>query len=113
MLQEQTESTSTDGDVHEGQGGTKPSRKISVDEINKVSGLRQRLSSLQCSACRFQDLFFLVLDGAASNPLLGLQVQGMIERCLQSYMNQTEIITTLHLQANIDPGFTSLGMFCV
>ena len=38
-----------------------------------------------------------------------MQVQGMIERCLQSYMNQTEIITTLHLQANIDPGFTSLG----
>ena len=45
MLHEQTESTSTDGDDHEGtnQGGAKPSRKISVDEINKVSARRQAL----------------------------------------------------------------------
>ncbi|KAL6051556.1 Helicase with zinc finger protein [Balamuthia mandrillaris] len=35
-------------------------------------------------------------------------VQGLIERCLQLYMNQTEVITALHLQANIEPSFTNL-----
>lgn len=34
----------------------------------------------------------------------------MIEKCLQLYMNQTEVITALHRQAKIEPGFTSLGM---
>ncbi|BBN02328.1 hypothetical protein MPTK1_2g14390 [Marchantia polymorpha subsp. ruderalis] len=35
-------------------------------------------------------------------------VQNLIERCLQLYMNQTEVITTLKYQAKIEPGFTSL-----
>lgn len=35
-------------------------------------------------------------------------VQNLIERCLQKYMTQTEIITALHTQANIEPGFTCL-----
>lgn len=35
-------------------------------------------------------------------------VQNYIEKCLQLYMNQNEVITALHLQANIEPGFTSL-----
>lgn len=39
-----------------------------------------------------------------------MQVQNLIERCLQLYMNQTEVITTLKYQAKIEPGFTSLGM---
>jgi hypothetical protein len=37
------------------------------------------------------------------------QVQNLIERCLQLYMNQSEVITTLQYQAKIEPGFTSLG----
>ena len=35
-------------------------------------------------------------------------VQNMIERCLQQYMTQAEIITALQSQAHIDPGFTCL-----
>ena len=35
-------------------------------------------------------------------------VQNLIERCLQQYMTQTEIITALQMQANIEPGFTCL-----
>jgi len=35
-------------------------------------------------------------------------VQNHIEKCLQLYMNQNEVIAALHLQANIEPGFTSL-----
>ncbi|XP_002973960.2 uncharacterized protein LOC9656016 [Selaginella moellendorffii] len=35
-------------------------------------------------------------------------VQNLIERCLQLYMNQTEVINTLLNQAKIEPGFTSL-----
>ncbi len=35
-------------------------------------------------------------------------VQGLIEHCLQHYMNQTEIIAALHFQANVEPGLTNL-----
>eukprot|EP00026_Physarum_polycephalum_P011702 Phypoly_transcript_11943.p1 GENE.Phypoly_transcript_11943~~Phypoly_transcript_11943.p1 ORF type:complete len:290 (-),score=82.06 Phypoly_transcript_11943:232-1101(-) len=35
-------------------------------------------------------------------------VQNHIEKCLQLYMNQTEVITALVSQANIEPGFTNL-----
>mmetsp|Transcript_25934 Transcript_25934/g.34022 ORF Transcript_25934/g.34022 Transcript_25934/m.34022 type:complete len:153 (+) Transcript_25934:213-671(+) len=35
-------------------------------------------------------------------------VQALIERCLQQYLTQTEIITALQIQANIDPSFTCL-----
>lgn len=35
-------------------------------------------------------------------------VQNLIERCLQLYMNQGEVIKTLLNQAKIEPGFTSL-----
>lgn len=36
------------------------------------------------------------------------QVQNLIERCLQLYMNQTEVVNTLLNQAKIEPGFTGL-----
>ncbi|OIT21437.1 hypothetical protein A4A49_36188 [Nicotiana attenuata] len=35
-------------------------------------------------------------------------VQNLIERCLQLYMNQKEVTTTLLHQAKIEPGFTEL-----
>ncbi|XP_059295737.1 uncharacterized protein LOC132049092 [Lycium ferocissimum] len=35
-------------------------------------------------------------------------VQNLIERCLQLYMNQKEVISTLLQQAKIEPGFTEL-----
>ncbi|KAJ7548501.1 hypothetical protein O6H91_07G014600 [Diphasiastrum complanatum] len=35
-------------------------------------------------------------------------VQNLIERCLQLYMNQKEVINTLLNQAKVEPGFTSL-----
>nr|CAB3448801.1 unnamed protein product [Digitaria exilis] len=37
-----------------------------------------------------------------------LQVQNLIERCLQLYMNQKEVVDTLSLQAKIEPSFTEL-----
>lgn len=38
------------------------------------------------------------------------QVQNLIERCLQLYMSQKEVVGTLLQQAKIEPGFTELGM---
>ena len=38
-----------------------------------------------------------------------LQVQNLIERCLQLYMNRDEVVKTLLTRARIEPGFTSLG----
>ncbi|XP_058079728.1 uncharacterized protein LOC131227910 isoform X2 [Magnolia sinica] len=35
-------------------------------------------------------------------------VQNLIERCLQLYMNQKEVVDTLLVQARIEPGFTEL-----
>ncbi|WOL05225.1 hypothetical protein Cni_G13952 [Canna indica] len=35
-------------------------------------------------------------------------VQNLIERCLQLYMNQKEVIDTLSMQAKIEPSFTQL-----
>ncbi|KAF5747949.1 hypothetical protein HS088_TW05G00680 [Tripterygium wilfordii] len=35
-------------------------------------------------------------------------VQNLIERCLQLYMNQKEVVETLLVQAKIEPGFTEL-----
>ncbi|XXG41438.1 hypothetical protein AAC387_Pa01g1893 [Persea americana] len=35
-------------------------------------------------------------------------VQNLIERCLQLYMNQKEVVHTLLIQAKIEPGFTEL-----
>lgn len=37
------------------------------------------------------------------------QVQNLIERCLQLYMSQKEVVGTLLQQAKIEPGFTELG----
>lgn len=36
------------------------------------------------------------------------EVQSLIERCMQHYMTQTEIIGTLQVQADIDPSLTCL-----
>ncbi|KAJ6380829.1 hypothetical protein OIU77_029679 [Salix suchowensis] len=36
------------------------------------------------------------------------KVQNLIERCLQLYMNQNEVVDTLLAQAKIEPGFTEL-----
>ncbi|KAJ8497550.1 hypothetical protein OPV22_008102 [Ensete ventricosum] len=35
-------------------------------------------------------------------------VQNLIERCLQLYMNQKEVVDTLSFQAKIEPSFTEL-----
>ncbi|CAN4109206.1 unnamed protein product [Withania somnifera] len=40
---------------------------------------------------------------------MGVGVQNLIERCLQLYMNQKEVVTTLLQQAKIEPGFTELA----
>lgn len=40
-----------------------------------------------------------------------LQVQNLIERCLQLYMNRDEVVKTLLTRARIDPGFTTLGKY--
>ncbi|MQL87858.1 hypothetical protein Taro_020411 [Colocasia esculenta] len=37
------------------------------------------------------------------------KVQNLIERCLQLYMNQKEVVQTLEQNARIEPGFTELG----
>jgi uncharacterized protein (TIGR01589 family) len=40
---------------------------------------------------------------------LAVQVQNLIERCLQLYMNQKEVVDTLSIEAKIEPSFTELG----
>jgi uncharacterized protein (TIGR01589 family) len=35
-------------------------------------------------------------------------VQNLVERCLQLYMNQREVVSLLQQQTKIDPSFTSL-----
>ena len=35
-------------------------------------------------------------------------VQNLVERCLQLYMNQREVVTLLQQQTKIEPSFTSL-----
>ena len=35
-------------------------------------------------------------------------VQNLIEKCLQMYLSQREVVSTLHQQAKIEPGFTKL-----
>jgi hypothetical protein len=38
-------------------------------------------------------------------------VQKLIERCLELYMSQQEIVNALKMQANIEPGLTNLGAY--
>lgn len=50
----------------------------------------------------------IMLDNFLS-AVVSLQVQNLIERCLQLYMNQKEVVDTLLEQAKIEPSFTELG----
>jgi hypothetical protein len=45
----------------------------------------------------------------SSHAKTNLQVQNLIERCLQLYMNRKEVVRTLSGQAKIEPSFTELG----
>ena len=50
-------------------------------------------------------------DGRESNIISSLDVQlvqNLVERCLQLYMNQREVVTALQRQTKIEPSFTSL-----
>jgi len=49
-------------------------------------------------------LCFAFADTGAKFP----QVQNLIERCLQLYMSQKEVVNTLQSKAKIEPGFTKL-----
>ena len=46
-----------------------------------------------------------------SETWLRSQVQKLIERCLELYMSQEEIVTALKMQANIEQGLTNLGAY--
>lgn len=58
-------------------------------------------------------VYFLLKQGhnILSNVFINFQVQNLIERCLQLYMNQKEVVDTLSFQAKIEPSFTELGNF--
>lgn len=58
-------------------------------------------------ACLKEARYFL--EAMNSHAKTALQVQNLIERCLQLYMNQKEVIETLSFQAKIEPSFTELG----
>ena len=48
-------------------------------------------------------------DGSPMISSLDVQlVQNLVERCLQLYMNQREIVTLLQQQTKIEPSFTAL-----
>lgn len=53
--------------------------------------------------------FSFALRAISPHAKTSLQVQNLIERCLQLYMNQKEVVDTLSLQAKIEPSFTELG----
>ena len=52
---------------------------------------------------------FPVFSSVSRRSLSCSQVQNLIERCLQLYMSQREVVATLQFQAKIEPGFTRLG----
>ncbi|CAN0201558.1 unnamed protein product, partial [Phaeothamnion confervicola] len=70
--------------------GVKPPRKTAA-------------SRRKAAAARHDDV--LHLDGPVSWKDIKV-VQGLIERCLQKYKSQEEIVATLEEQANVDPHFT-------
>ena len=82
-------------------GGSAEGRKISCEDIQLVSA-QLHISILETW-----------VSGSMGSPPThepGVeQVQNLIERCLQLYMNQRDVISTLQFQAKIEPGFTSLG----
>ncbi|KAG6486591.1 hypothetical protein ZIOFF_055169 [Zingiber officinale] len=55
-----------------------------------------------------EDIQLIVYYAFSSLLLVKFQVQNLIERCLQLYMNQKEVIDTLSIQAKIEPSFTQL-----
>ena len=89
------------------------SRKVSREDIELV---RHYLLSTNGF---FFFFFFFFPKGSSTNLFLMsgliifaktfLQVQNLIERCLQLYMNRDEVVKTLLSRARIDPGFTTLG----
>ncbi|KAF8395680.1 hypothetical protein HHK36_019630 [Tetracentron sinense] len=69
---------------------------MSSGEVRKVS--RQ---DIQLVACDLIGVFLKEFHELRN-------VQNLIERCLQLYMNQKEVVETLLVQAKIEPGFTEL-----
>lgn len=63
-----------------------------------------------CVACViFVSVPLLLFQRFYSLDSVVIQVQNLIERCLQLYMSQKEVVSTLLHQAKIEPSFTELG----
>lgn len=71
--------------------------KVSREDIELVSFLATKWHPSTLTVLHFCQLTEL------------LQVQNLIERCLQMYMNKGEVVRTLSTRARIEPGFTTLG----
>ena len=75
-------------------------KKVSREDIELVISLAYWMAYL------YNDSFTLV---QLAELYILLQVQNLIERCLQLYMNKGEVVRTLSTRARIEPGFTTLG----
>ena len=75
-------------------------KKVSREDIELVSSLATEWHPSTMTVLRFGQLAELYIL---------LQVQNLIERCLQLYMNKGEVVRTLSTRARIEPGFTTLG----
>lgn len=84
------------------------SQKLTLLQPIRPKGEKIGADEVQCVSIFFCVVYYPHLH--VVNALMFIQVQNHIEKCLQLYMNQNEVIAALHLQANIEPGFTSLGM---
>lgn len=82
---------------------TNDSRKVSREDIELVRATFSLQLTLlpQVLCCR--------LPSYCDVTHLLSQVQNLIERCLQLYMNRGEVVRTLSTRARIEPGFTTLG----
>lgn len=75
-------------------------KKVSREDIELVSFLATEWHPSTPTVLRF---------GQLNELYILLQVQNLIERCLQLYMNKGEVVRTLSTRARIEPGFTTLG----
>ena len=87
-------------------------RKVSREDIELVRRLAV-LYSLASWMLIYYQITSLCSGGSKLFQLMKLdillQVQNLIERCLQLYMTKGEVVRTLSTRARIEPGFTTLG----
>ncbi|OMP09212.1 hypothetical protein COLO4_05694 [Corchorus olitorius] len=77
---------------------------MSTESVKRVS--RQDIQLMKLKP--YREFKFPIANGEMERQSKESLVQNLIERCLQLYMTQKEVVDTLLAQAKIEPGFTEL-----